>query len=265
MPRTPGTSGAAAPMGAAGPRPAAGAAPPRDLQLMVRGVSGRWGGHRFVGPGQLRLTSSSLVVEAPHGASLRVALEDLTGAAWRTGSLALHGEEGSVTIEADDGLEGAWVAIVDGACPLPEFARGFRTLGSRRGGPPAQQARLLAPLLQLRRRLEAEREPERRVAILEAGEVRARLMDAVTAMAQDAHPDSPADRRGLGVELQEALAPVLGALPALAEAARRFHASGDDRRFVAWREWVACAAALFAQADRSWAAMAVLLPGGARP
>ena len=147
----------------------------RDLVLTVRSVTGQWGPLQFSGPGQLRLTSDAMVLDAPRGASLRAKFAAITGAAWRTGALVVHGVDGRVVMETEAGLETAWVALVSRACPLPEFTRGYRRLGSRRGGTPETQARFLGPLLQARRQLEEEADLDRRVAVLEAKALRARL------------------------------------------------------------------------------------------
>lgn len=232
----------------------------RDPDVVLSRVTGTWGTLRLSGPARLRLTSDALLVDAAHGASLRVALAEISGAAWRTGTLEIHGDDGHVTMDADTTLEDAWVALVDRACPLPEFTRDYRHLGSRRGGPPEVQARILGPLLQLRRQVHEERELERRVAAIDASNLRQRLLDAVNALANDAFPGSAPDRRGITVELEEALAPLFAAIDRVGVAGERFRASGPERRFQAWRDWVEEAGRMFVQADRAWASASGVIP-----
>jgi hypothetical protein len=236
-------------------------APERDLELALRSVTGHWGPWRFSGPARLRLTSDALVLDSPHGESFHAAYGDLTGAGWRTDSLVIHGDAGRIQMEAEGaGADRLGVALVTRACPLPELTRSHRRLGSRRGGAPEAQYRFLAPLLQARRRMEDELEPERRIAALDGPALRTRLRDGIESLAQEAYPHSAPDRRGLTVELQEATMGLFGGIARLEEAAQRFTQSDEATRFVAWRAWLDSAIALFRQADSSWVAVARLLP-----
>jgi hypothetical protein len=185
---------------------------------------------------------------------------DLTGAAWRKGRLDLHGAHGLVSIDSPDGLDRAWTALVALACPLPEFTRGHRRLGSRRGGAPGAQARILAPLLQARRRLQEQPDLEVRVSLLDARALRERLELGLAGLASDACPASAPDRRGLLAELEEAMEPLFRHLDRLEREAARFRAAGDADRFTAWRAWVVAAGDVFTEADRAWSAAADLLP-----
>lgn len=231
-----------------------------DFEVMVSASSGDWGGLRFSGPARLSLTSDAVLIDAVQGASLRLPYGDLSGAGWRTGALTLHGAEGSVRLESASGLDEAWVALVTRACPLPELARGHRSLGSRKGGPAAAQARFLAPLLQARRAMEGQPDLEVRVAAFDGRVLRERIEAALQAIAREAWPSSDPDRRALEAELEEAVSGLFRALAGLEAAARHFRAAAEPVRFMAWRDWVGSAAAVFARADADWAAASRLLP-----
>lgn len=234
--------------------------PEADLELMVTSASGHWGPAQLSGPARLRLTSDAVVIEPAAGAALSVPYADLQGGGWRTGTLALHGEDGSVTVEAARGLDQAWVTLLARACRLPELARGHRLLGSRRGGPAAAQARFLAPLLQARRLVEEQADLDVRVAAFDARVVRERIDAALQGIARDSWPSSDPDRRALEAELEEAVEGLGEALTAVEQAARHFRDAGEPVRFMAWRAWVAAVAAVFARADADWSNAARLIP-----
>jgi len=235
-----------------------------DPDVSLSRAQGTWGGVRVDGPARLRLTSDALLLERTQGAPLQAGFAEISGADWRTGSLVIHGDAGRVTMDAESSLEDAWVALVERACPLPEFTRSYRHLGSRRGGPPEVQARILAPLLQLRRQVHEERDLERRVAAIDAQVIRQRLLDAIATLANDSYPGSAPDRRGITVELEEALAPLFEGIERVGTAGERFRASGPDRRFHAWREWVEEASRMFAEADRAWLSATGVIPNSGR-
>ncbi|HEX6315512.1 MAG TPA: hypothetical protein VFZ73_11660 [Gemmatimonadaceae bacterium] len=223
-----------------------------------------WDSIRLTGPGTLRLTTEVLLVEAEAG-SVRAPYDALRGGAWRTGILTIHGERGSVAIQATHGLEHAWVQLTARACPLPELARSHRTLGSRRGGAGEAQARFLAPLLQARRRLNDVADLDARVAAMEAGALRERMSRTLQAIATDAFPASVPERRSLVAELEEALAGFFEGLQAMDAAAEHFRTAPESIRFEAWRAWMATTARTFALADTGWASAASLLPESRRP
>jgi hypothetical protein len=233
-----------------------------DVEFQVANLTGSWGTLRFSGPARVCLTSEAILADAPHGASLHVPLAELTGAAWRTGTLTIHGAGGSVSMETTSRLDTAWTALVARACPIPEFARSHRRLGSRRGGALGAQARFLAPLLQARRDLQAEPDLERRVASLSAGLLRDRLRQVLVALAADAYPGSAPDRRGLLAELTEAMSALFDRIDVMESAAGRFMAAADAARFDAWREWVSAVSAVYRSADLGWIDASGVLPPG---
>lgn len=235
-----------------------------DVELELSSMVVEWGTIRLAGPGQLRLTSEALLVEAT-GGTLLARYAEIRGGGWRTGSLTVHGAAGKAVLQSGRGLDQAWVSLIERACPLPELTRGHRLLGSTRGGPVDLQARFLAPFLQARRRLEEEADLEARVATLDARALRERLESALKTIARDSYPSSHPDRRGLEAELEEAMAPFYEGLEAMESAAEYFRSAPEAIRFMAWRDWVSAASKVFALADRGWASAARLLPGRVRP
>lgn len=229
-------------------------------QIPLTMVSGTWGRPVPAGPGVAHLRSDALHVLDRSSGVLMIEFGALTGGSWRTGRLTLHGNPGALVLEADRGLERTWASLVAGACPIPEFTRGLRTLGSRRAGTHEGHLRYFAPLLHARRRMEDERELEQRLSAFDAAALRERLLQILGSLAQDAHPEHPPERRALEAELLDANESLLGALDSLGQAAQQFRRANDELRFSRWRAWVASVAEVFAHADRSWEAMAEILP-----
>ncbi len=247
------------------PEDGVGRRPVGNVTAEGRITTGVWGPTRLTGPARITLTSDSVQVEALPENSMTVPLTELTGVSWRTGTLSLHGLSGRIILESHEGLESLFVSLVSRSCPLPEFTRSFRRLGSIRGGHLAAQDRLLAPLLQARRQLESEGDLVRRVELLDARQLRVRFGDALDAIAAEASNGSAPERRGLRAELEEMLEPLFRALQRLEDTAERFRAADDSVRFSAWRTWVDAASEVFLCADRGWAGVARLLqPEGSK-
>ena len=234
--------------------------PERDIDLAVSNVRVEWGALRAEGPGVLRLTSEELFVDVAKGGSLRVRYDDLRGGGWRTGVLTVHGDGGNAAIESNQGLDLAWVQLVERTCPVPELVRSHRLLGSRRGGSADAQVKFLAPLLQARKRVEGAADLETRVALLEGRVLRERVVAALQTIAKDVYPASNPDRRGLEAELDEAMVPFYRGLDKLDGAARHFRDAPEPIRFQAWRQWILALSDAFALADSGWASAARLLP-----
>lgn len=234
-------------------------------EIPLSAVSGHWGGPVPPGPGVAQLSADAIRLLSRSSGEILIAYGALSGASWRTGRLALHGASGALVLEAERGLERAWVTLVTGACPVPEFTRGLRTLGSRRAGGHEGHLRYFAPLLHARRRMEDERELEQRLAAFDAAALRERLFQILGSLAHDAHPLHPPERRALEAELIDANETLVAALDSLEAAAQQFSRASDDLRFDEWRMWIAGVAAVFANADRSWEAMARVLPPARTP
>ena len=240
--------------------------PEPSAAVPVRAIAARWASGTIDGPGTLRLDDAGIEVAGASGARVHAPWEALGGAAWRVGHLALHGRHGeSIVVDDDQGLDGTWVALVAHACPVPEFTRGLRWLGSPRGGHAAAQARFLAPFLQARRRLEDEPDLDRRVAAFDAGAIGERLDGALAGIAAGLYPESAPDRRALEAELGECVRPLHRALAGLDAAARAFGAAPDESRFVAWHAWVDAVQGVFSEADRAWGAALAVLPSAPPP
>lgn len=238
--------------------------PERDLEVDATSVLVNWGSIRLIGPGRLRLTSDSIALEATGGA-WQASYAELRGAGWRMGSLTVHGEQGRAAVESKDGLELAWVQLLERACPLPELARDHRLLGSRRGGSVAAQARFLSPLLDARKRIEKEPDLESRIAALDARQLRDRVTAALQAIAADTFPASHPDRRALEAELEEAMGAFFRQLESVDAAATNFRGAPEAIRFSAWRDWVNRVVDAYATADGAWATASRFIPGSPRP
>lgn len=239
--------------------------PDEDVEFDIASVRAEWGTVRLNGRGRLRLTSVAVLLDATEGGSLALPYAEVRGGAWRSAQMDIHGEPGSVTLEADRGLQHAWVSLVSFACPLPELARGHRLLGSSRGGHVDLQAKFLAPFVQARKRLEEEADLDARVATLDARALRERVYAALQGFAKDAHPSSQPDRRALEAELEEALGSLFDGISAMESVAGHFRKAPEAIRFMAWRDWMSAVSNVFALADSSWASASRLLPRSVKP
>jgi hypothetical protein len=228
------------------------------VDVALAGASGDWAGEA-VDASRLRLLPQGLVLEG-RNAPLEISFADLTGGAWRTGRLVLHGTAGSLVLESEDGMERLWAGIVAGACKLPEFTRGLRVLGSRRAGTHDAHHRFFAPLLHARRRLEEERDPDRQVEAFDAPTLRARLAATLAAIAAESWPDNPPERRSLEAEFEDLTGPLRTDLDALEAAAAGWRAAPESARFSAFRSWRDQVSRVFVDADSAWAAMQRLVP-----
>jgi hypothetical protein len=234
--------------------------PNASIAFPFRTVAGRWRSLDVSGGGTLSLHDEAWELTLAHGPVAREGYAVLSGAEWRADALALHAREGVLVIEAEQGLDRAWVQLTALACPLAEFTRALRYLGSSRVGDAPRQARFFAPLLHARRLLQDELDLERRLAAFNAAALVDRITQVLKSMATEAHRFSPPDRRALEAELLEAAAPLVTRLRELDDAAARFRAAGVAERFDAWRTWTTGVADVFSQADQSWRAAADLLP-----
>jgi len=239
--------------------------PEPDFDVVASRVRVEWGSLRADGPGVLRLTSEEVRLDVAQGGSVRVRYDDLRGGGWRTGVLTVHGEGGNAAIESHQGLDVAWVQLIERACPVPELVRSHRLLGSRRGGSADAQVKFLAPLLQARKRVEGAPDLETRVAQLEGRILRERVVAALQTIAKDVHPASHPDRRGLEAELDEAMVPFYRGLDKLDAAAKYFRDAPEPIRFLAWHRWISELSNAFALADSGWASAARLLSTSTRP
>jgi hypothetical protein len=234
--------------------------PDEDLDFMLTAVGGSWAAHAPRGPGVVRLSATELRLTSQRGDAVAIPYSSLAGGTWQTGRLVLHGSAGRLEMEADEGLERAWLVLVARVCPVPEFTRGLRMLGSRRAGVHDAQVRFFAPLLQARRRVEEAADLDERVATFETHVLSERLRQVVSALAAEAHPGSAPERRALEAELLEASEGTLAALEGVGQAAARYREAGAERCFEAWRRWASAVAAVFGEADRGWGRMMAALP-----
>ena len=239
--------------------------PDEHDDIALRAVSGTWGRPVPSGPGSVQLQAEALRVVSKSSGEIIIRYGELTGGSWHTGRITLHGDPGTLVLEADRGLDRAWASLVAAACPIPEFTRGLRTLGSRRAGSHEGHVRYFAPLLHARRRMEDERDLQHRLAAFDARSLRDRLLQILDSLAREAHPEQPPERRALEAELLDANETLLAALDSLKAAAERFHRSNEELRFAHWRAWVAGVGEVFAHADRSWEAMTGILPASPLP
>lgn len=228
-------------------------------ELRLTRVEGTWREPLPSGAALLRFTDDAIEI-AWTGRAVRVEYGAITGAHWRGDTLTIHALGGSVRLQSETGMERAWTSLLRLACPIPEFTRGLRALGSRRSGAADAQGRFFAPMLQARRRLAEEGDLDSRLSSFRAPELGERLARALTELAASVHPRSGPDRRSLEAELRDEAFGLFAALQALDRAAGDYERAAEQARFSSWRTWVGTVSQVFAAADRAWEGIARTLP-----
>ncbi|MFN8571638.1 MAG: hypothetical protein U0132_06225 [Gemmatimonadaceae bacterium] len=227
----------------------------RDVMLQLT-----WMGEDYAGRGRLRLFEHELVVDVTGAARvIRIAYAALSGADLRSGALTLYAPHGQLVALAAPGIEGAWLAVQERACALPELTIGLRALGSRHGGDAALQGRFFAPLLAARRRLEEQRDLEWRLVAFDAEDLRQLTTTVLRDMVAERTFDTAALRRSLEAQALDEAEGLHAALESLGVAAEDVRRAADAERFEAWRAWASRARVVFVEADRCWLAVRPLL------
>jgi len=230
-----------------------------DEQLLVpRALAdGAWKGAVVHGEARVRLHPRGIELAWTDGRSeWRVPFSELSGVVFRADTLVLHGAAGNVTLTSSYTLSGLWQAMLERACALPELARGARSVGSRRGGDPATQARFFAALLEARRRAELQNTAEGKVRALDGAEIATRVLEFLDGLARARWPNDLPEQRALCAELEECCEGMLAACSALSDAANVWFETPDQERLEAWRAWVVAAGRLFQASDRAWGRVA---------
>lgn len=220
--------------------------------LVVQGldVAGQWGGRALEGTGALVVDRAAGQVATAH-TRVVVQWRTLDDATFERGTLTLHQGRDAVALAGSADLTRAWGIVVERACPMPEFARGLRSLG-RRAGDGGQEARFFAPLLAARRRVGNPDAVEGRVAQFDVVALGDRWRTEVAQLAATRHPNDAPRRRALEAHLEEAIEPCLTALESLGLASEAVFAAPPGTRFVAWRRWTGQLRRVFIEADRAW-------------
>jgi hypothetical protein len=223
-------------------------------------VRGRWCARAVDGTGTLFIEAGEVVLRLDqNGEELATPLHALSGAAWRSEVLTLHGVGAELEVKGSAALDRAWYAIMRRACAAPEVARGLRSLGRRHGGEAELRARFFGPLLRSRRSLEEPELVDMQVARFDAPALAERYRALVTAIAAERRPRLAPHRRALEAELADAAESLFARLRSLEHAGAAVRAADDAARFVAWRVWSAELRALFVEADRSWGEIVAVL------
>ncbi len=237
-----------------------------DEQVLVPRAfaSGVWEGVAVDGEARIRLHQRGIVLAWHDGrADWRVPFTELSGFALRADVLVLYGASGRVSLTSQYRLNTLWQTMLERACALPELARGARTVGSRRGGDPAMQARFFAPVLDARRRAELQDTADGKVTALDGGTIAAQVTQLLADVARARWPNDLPEQRALGAQLEECCDGLFAACETLAESARAWFSASDEQRLDTWRAWVADAARVFAASDRAWGAVTTALESAA--
>ena len=197
------------------------------------------------------------------GAPLRIGYEELDGADWSGGDLALHLRDGGrLDASGDARLRDLAGAIVARGRVVPELTRALRTLGGRRGG--QGQDAFFRPLLEARRTAAAGGQAA--LDAFDAGAIRVAVEAQLAQLAEAREPARPAARRALEACLCDAAEPLLAALDPLAAVAARARDAAPAEILRAWREWAFSVVRVFERADAAWSDVRAVLeapPSGA--
>lgn len=232
-------------------------------------ASGTWRGAPLAGDLILELTPDDVALRPVVGESrLALPLGTLHGVRFRDGELTLFMPDGTITLAGEGRLGAAARDIVARACAPGELTLALRSLGSHRRGADDLQRRYFEPLLSARRKLDRTPEPNAQAAALDARALRTAYHDLAHRIAERSAGRAASDKRALEAQIDEALAPLLGALDSLDAAASALRTSSVDTTIARWRDWAVLAASAFAAADRCWPEVAKLVVGwhpGPRP
>jgi hypothetical protein len=191
--------------------------------------------------------------------STEITFQSLAGITLHDQTLLLQSVAGK-RVELRGGDVARWHSeILDHVCTMREVTRPLRTLGTRRGQPGADHDTFFAPLLAARRRAEEAGAPEARVKAFDASALTQAMERCIHGFATERHPVQASERRALTETLLETAAPFFAALLLLRESADAAVNPDPALRFTSWRAWLDSLDAVFAAADRTWAAMLPLL------
>lgn len=232
-----------------------------DLVFVPRArAAGDWGGTVVEGEVRVRVHPRGIVLAWSDGrAEWRVPFTEMSGFTLRADALVLFGAAGSLSLTSAQQLPALCDAMLDRACALPELARGARSVGSRRAGDPATQARFFAPVLEARRRAELQPTVEGKVRAMDGSTIAAQVTAILGDAARARWPNDLPEQRALGAEFEECCEGLFIACDALNAAAREWIDAPDELRLSLWREWVMAAARVFSAADRAWGNLAAVL------
>lgn len=184
---------------------------------------------------------------------ISVDVDDLLGAAWQDGVLALHVEGGgTVTLSDSPHLDGLRNRLEAAVCVFPAQLLSLRGFGSERSAPGSDHDQWFEALLTARRVAEESRTVETQRRAFDAARL-TRHAQVTRAGWAAARFENDADRRALEAELEEIAAPYSQALRQLEHAALRLRQAGEDRQFATWRRWTGTVKNAFRTADDVWA------------
>lgn len=183
----------------------------------------------------------------------RISLAGIDGVVHRTRDAMLYLNDGDVLeLTGDDRVRTMALQLLDHACVMPELTRGLRSLGSLRGAPGAAHDAWFAPLLAARRSVEGVSDPQRQLALLDAGALARGMETAMGEIAALVRPEHAASQRAIEAAIEEAAEPLVVALDRLAVAGDTLRGSAPDTVLVDWRRWVGALREVYAEADDAW-------------
>lgn len=183
----------------------------------------------------------------------RISLSGIDGVVHRTRDATLYLADGDVLeLTGDDRVRTMALQLLDHACVMPELTRGLRSLGSLRGAPGPAHDAWFAPLLAARRSVEGVSDPQRQLALLDAGALARGMEAAMGEIAALVRPGNAAAQRAIEAAIEEAAEPLVVALDRLAGAGDRLRGSSPDTVLVDWRRWVGALREVYAAADEAW-------------
>lgn len=216
------------------------------------------------------LDGDALVLEWPHAAAWRLALDAIEGmGAGATSCTVYLPDHDVLELTGSESLRTLTTAVTDRACRMPELTRGLRDLGAVRrvagipstGTSPLYTAHDLwfAPLLSARRAVHGVSDPQRQVMLMDGGALLDAMLQAANSIAGTLVPDNAAEQRALAAAIEDEAAPLFAALDQLRLRGDTLRTGELDTRFADWRLWVDAARIVFEKADEGWTGIAEIV------
>lgn len=202
---------------------------------------------------EVELQHDALLIAWHEAAPWRISFEGIDGVLYRTRECTVYLADGDVLeLTGDERVRTLAIQAIDRACTMPELTRGLRSLGSLRGAPGVAHDAWFAPLLAARRAVHNVSDPDRQVALMDAGSLSRAMTAAMGEIAALTVPGDAAAQRGIEAALEEEAEPMFAALERLEVAANSLRGSAGDTKIADWRRWVAVLREVYASADEAW-------------
>lgn len=199
------------------------------------------------------LHADALTIAEPGAKLWRLPWSAIDGLVQTATQLSLYLADGDVLeLSGDESVRTLALQLTDHACTMPELTRGLRALGSRRGAPGAAHDAWFAPLLEVRRAVNGVSDARRQLALVDAGQLHASMLRAMSALAALTAPGDSARQRAIEAAIEEESQGMFEALDRLALTGEALRGTAPDTLLLDWRRWASALQDVFVAADEAW-------------